>query len=164
MGADDSKHDNQFTAEAYALHPSGATDARRRSAWTSALDTILDFGPNTEGNVKESKRSRGVNFSRSEDGLCPWSAKQHSTAASSLEIDNPRADGISRVVNSVESNVSRQMEMLKDEDPEEGDQGDQDIPFSSKLVLDASKHYCSPQTLATLPRRRSRREQSAPFI
>jgi hypothetical protein len=36
--------------------------------------------------------------------------------------------------NSVENNVSRQPELLDDENPEEGDQGDQDIPFSSKLA------------------------------
>jgi hypothetical protein len=50
-----------------------------------------------------------------------------------------------RVANSVENNTSRQTELLDDEDQEEGDQ---DIPFSSKLVFDVSEHCCSLRTLA----------------
>lgn len=46
------------------------------------------------------------------------------------------------VVNSVEDNISRQTELSDDEDLEE------DIPFSSKLVFDVSKHCCSLRTLA----------------
>lgn len=61
------------------------------------------------------------------DCVCPWSAERRPTAASSFEIDSPRADSILRMENSVENNVSRQPELLDDEDPEQGDQGDQDI-------------------------------------
>jgi hypothetical protein len=50
-----------------------------------------------------------------------------------------------RVANSVESNISRQTKLSDDEDPEEGDQ---DIPFSSKFVFAVSEHCCSLRTLA----------------
>ncbi|KAG2077818.1 hypothetical protein BDR04DRAFT_1112921 [Suillus decipiens] len=68
----------------------------------------------------------------SEDGVCPWSAEQRSTAARSFEmdLDDPRADGILRVANYVESSVSRQTELSDDEHPEDGDQGDQNVTFS----------------------------------
>ncbi|KAG1738524.1 hypothetical protein EDB19DRAFT_895717 [Suillus lakei] len=82
----------------------------------------------------------------SEEGFCPSNAERRPTAASSFELDNPRADGISRTANSVKYHAPRSMELSDDKDPEEGDQDH--IPFSSKSVLDVSKQYCSRTTPA----------------
>ncbi|KAG1754264.1 hypothetical protein EDB19DRAFT_2034795 [Suillus lakei] len=92
------------TPTVYALHPSDATGARRRSGSTNALGTFLDCGPNTGGPVKESERSSKINSPEVETVLT----------------------SISRAANSVANNVSRPMGLSDDEDLEEDD-----TPFST---------------------------------
>ncbi|KAG1877614.1 hypothetical protein DFJ58DRAFT_909377 [Suillus subalutaceus] len=152
MGADNSKHDIQVIAGCRKLK----TEARRKreledDEYTYSVRPTSVRCHGCEKEISLDKRSRyypglwskhrrkcrGIQKmekdkldkpATSGDSVCPWSAGRRSTASSSFEIHNPRADDVLRVANSSESNVSRQTELSDDEDPEEGDQ---DIPFST---------------------------------
>ncbi|KAG1828615.1 hypothetical protein EV424DRAFT_1384483 [Suillus variegatus] len=154
MGADDNKCDGQFIAGCHKQQRKSEGQRKQELEDDEYTYSVCPTSVRCRGCEKEislDKRSRyypglwtkhrekcrgirrieedKLNKSATREGVCPWSAERCSNAASSFKTENPWADGILRVASSVESNISRQMELSDDEElPEEGDR---DIPFST---------------------------------